>query len=89
MGIDYGYITVIPEKNYNKVYDFISSHGELTAGFKSTKCAVLHFDLDSFILNYLEGGYDYQPHYDKEEIEKHLVDPYKVCIGCIYMYDRN
>jgi hypothetical protein len=89
MGLDYGYITAIPEQNYNKVFDFISSHGELTVGFENTKCAILHFDLDSFIFKFLEGGYNFKPHYNKDEIEKQLVAHNKAGIGCFYIYERD
>lgn len=84
MGLDYSFTTVIQENQKSKLYDYIKQHGRLDR----KDCSCLFFEMDSFILKYLEGGYDWRPHYDKTEIEKHIEPDGKASIGSIYLKER-
>ncbi|MEO3944261.1 hypothetical protein [Gorillibacterium sp. CAU 1737] len=84
MGLDYRFVTVIPNEHRERMYEYIKNNGALF----DSGCTVIHFPMDSFILKYLEGGYDWKPHYDQEEIEKHIEPDGKASIGCIYIKER-
>ncbi|MCM3496925.1 hypothetical protein M4D52_26110 [Paenibacillus lactis] len=81
MGLDYGFIAVIPKEEKDRLFEYIRKHGTIDDG----NCACIHFDLDSFILKYLEGGYDWTPHYDKAQVDYFIEPDGKARIGCIYI----
>ncbi|MFB0842072.1 hypothetical protein [Paenibacillus oleatilyticus] len=80
MGLDYSYTIVIDEKDVDPLRDYLKEHGEL-----SGDCACIRFEIDSFIMKYLEGGYDGTPHHDRAEIEQFIGNDGKARIGCIYI----
>lgn len=81
MGLDYSYKIIINKNEKEHLYKYLREHGTIDYG----DCVCIHFDMDSFILKYLEGGYDYKPHYDKIEISTHIKPDGKASIGCIYI----
>ncbi|KZE73421.1 hypothetical protein AV654_32615 [Paenibacillus elgii] len=81
MGLDYRFILITQESYRDKLFEYVSKNGSLDYG----GCASLHFEMDSFIFKYLEGGYDWRPHYDKAEIERFIEPNGKASIGCIYI----
>ncbi|MEK8132974.1 hypothetical protein WMW72_34355 [Paenibacillus filicis] len=84
MGLDYSFVTVIHDHYRDKLFEYIKKHGTLSYG----DCACIHFEMDSFILKYLEGGYDWTPHYDKTRVEEYIEPDGKARIGCIYISVR-
>jgi len=80
MGLDYSYVLVINKYKKDELINFVKKNGEVNG----SDCFCMNFEVDSFILKYLEGGYDWKPHYDKEEIHQHLTSDNKAKIGCIY-----
>ena len=86
MGLDYGYSILIKESSEEKVTDYLKVNADLSEDYDSTKCISIIAEIDSFILKYLEGGYDIYPHYDKSEIHPWLLDGFKAKIGCVYVY---
>lgn len=85
MGLDYSFITVIHKREKDRLFEYIRKHGTIDYG----DCACIHFDLDSFILKYLEGGYSWVPHYDKSEVDLHIEPDGKASIGCIYISTKD
>ncbi|WP_240420532.1 hypothetical protein [Paenibacillus periandrae] len=83
MGLDYSYIIIIKEENRGKLFQYINKRGSLDGN-----CACINFEVDSFILKYLEGGYDWSPHYDRQEIAKWLNSDGSANIGCINVRER-
>lgn len=84
MGLDYSFITVIHKKQKDRLIEYIRKHGTIDYG----DCACIHFEMDSFILKYLEGGYSWTPHYDKSEVNFYIEPDGKARIGCIYISAR-
>ncbi|MCP1307321.1 hypothetical protein [Paenibacillus tyrfis] len=80
MGLDYSYTIVIDEKDVEPLRDYLKEQCEL-----SGNCACIRFEIDSFIMKYLEGGYDGTPHHDRSEIEQYIGNDGKAKIGCIYI----
>ncbi len=83
MGLDYSYNIVIDEKDVGRLRHYLAEHCEL-----SGDCACIRLEIDSFIMKYLEGGYDWTPHHDRAEIEKYIGNDGKAGIGCIYIKER-
>ncbi|MDQ0496068.1 hypothetical protein [Paenibacillus brasilensis] len=81
MGLDYSFKIVMNKNEKEDLYEYIRKHGSIDYG----NCACIHFDMDSFILKYLEGGYGWNPHYNKLEISTHIKPDGKARIGCIYI----
>ncbi|NQX64643.1 hypothetical protein HQN90_00750 [Paenibacillus alba] len=81
MGLDYQFILIMQESNRDKLFEYVRKNGPLDY----SGCASLHFEMDSFIFKYLEGGYDWKPHYDKSEIERFIKPNGKASIVCIYI----
>jgi hypothetical protein len=84
MGLDYSFVTVIPKHQLKHVYEYIRKNGTIDSGTSAS----IHFDMDSYILKYLEGGYSWQPHYDREEIELFIEPDGKARIGSIDLSTR-
>ncbi|MEN1985609.1 hypothetical protein [Paenibacillus hubeiensis] len=79
MGLDYNYRLIIHKDQKERLFRYVQAHGELTG----TNSFCLHFDVDSAILKYLEGGYSFRPHYDQDEIGRSLLPGNKARIGAI------
>jgi len=79
MGLDYNYRLIIGKNQKERLLRYAQAHGELTG----TNSFCLHFDVDSAILKYLEGGYSFRPHYDQDEIGRSLLPGNKARIGAI------
>jgi len=62
--------------------DYIKSNGSIDSG----NCVCIHFEMDSFIMKYLEGGYDWSPHYDQSQVQFFIEPDGKARIGCIYIF---
>lgn len=77
MGLDYSFITVAHKKETDRLFEYIRKHGTIDYG----DCACINFELDSFILAYLEGGYGWTPHYDKSQVDFFIEPDGKARIG--------
>lgn len=84
MGLDYSFITVIHKKQKDRLIEYIRKNGTIDYG----DCACIHFEMDSFILKYLEGGYSWAPHYDKSEVDFFIEPNGKARIGGIDISTR-
>ncbi|MNO58913.1 hypothetical protein D3C76_494880 [compost metagenome] len=79
MGLDYSYVLVINKDKREELIRFVQENGRV----EGSDCFSIHVEVDSFVLKYLEGGYDWKPHYDKEEIQQQLTSDHKARIGSI------
>ncbi len=84
MGLDYTYILVIKKSKREKLINFIKASEEVC----ESESICINFEVDSFILKYLEGGYDWKPHYDKKEMNQYLTLDNKARIGGIDYLER-
>lgn len=84
MGLDYSYVLVIKKDKRDELFQFVKEHGEVALSDSFSA----YFEMDSHVLKYLEGGYDWKPHYDKAEIQKYLLPDNRARIGGIDYDER-
>ncbi|WP_334076654.1 hypothetical protein [Paenibacillus sanfengchensis] len=84
MGLDYSYVLVMRKDKRDELFHFVKEHGKVDR----PDCFRAYLELDSHVLKYLEGGYDWKPHYDKDEIQQYLLPDNRAWIGGIDYDER-
>jgi len=84
MGSNFGFIVVTKMENKKAIENYINSYSDEKNELDGKYINLcINFPIDSFILKYLEGGYEYNIHNTFNEIKPYLRDEYKARIGNI------
>ena len=84
MGSDFGFIVVAKRESKKAIEDYINLHSDKGNNLDEKYISLsINFPMDSFILKWLEGGYQYNTHNTFDEIKHYLRDGYKASVGGI------
>lgn len=91
MGSDFSFIIIVKKESKNAIESFLNLHSDdkISLNKSADDCLCINFPIDSFVLKYLEGGYDYNVHNSPDEIRQFIRDNTKARIGCIYFTEMS